>query len=182
MPIGVSKCDMTDNEVLQNRRRNWLKAMLQSLFNMGKIYKHSVYYPSQTRAFVETLVLTLFILCWPVSVPGFILRLIGASINAWLLYHWLFLDQLFSRIQYPAEEWMRTSLDALSQANSKTSEQQDFLEVNLKELPDHQHGEAQRNYSSAYKGMTHISHSVYLYARATGEIPNYAQIKPCKWF
>jgi len=92
--------------------------MLQSLCNMWKMYKHNVYYPSQTRAPVETFVL---ILCWPISVPGFIPRLIGASINAWLLYHWLFLDELFSRIQYPAEERMRTSLDALSQENKWTT-------------------------------------------------------------
>jgi len=34
LPIDVPKCNMTANEVLQDRHRNGLKAMLQSLYDI----------------------------------------------------------------------------------------------------------------------------------------------------
>jgi len=38
--------EMTANEVLQDRHNNGLKAMLESLCIMCKMYEHNVYYPS----------------------------------------------------------------------------------------------------------------------------------------
>jgi len=89
-----------------------------------------------------------------------------------------------TRTQYPVEERMRTSIDALSQKNSKAyldewtteflrgeTRGRNFLMINTEE-----HKAATPTYAKGGTWMSHLGHSISLCARATRAILNYVPI------